>query len=269
MDYKKKYLKYKLKYLQAKKTFKGGMHGEEKAPAEEEEIIITVYTDAEPREISVRPKDAVHNAIAAAFGRQVKHIEEALLGNGAVESGYTFEDYGIEDGARLSVRFRAPKTFEEFVAEMIELNPNLTREDLMRGVEVAPLVRDASRVKGSVWWDNKRIAALPESIGDLTVDGNLQLNNNQLKELPASFGSLTVGGSLDLGYNNLATLPASFGSLTVGGHLSLKSNNLSELPANFSNIDVRGRVFLNDNPKLVITADELDTKWAAAKKARS
>ena len=25
MDYKKKYLKYKLKYLQAKKTFKGGM----------------------------------------------------------------------------------------------------------------------------------------------------------------------------------------------------------------------------------------------------
>ena len=48
------------------------------------------------------------------------------------------------------MRFRADKaTVEEVVAEMIELNPHLTREGLMRYVMgVDP--KDASRVKGYV-----------------------------------------------------------------------------------------------------------------------
>ena len=145
------------------------------------------------------------------------------------------------------MRFRADKaTVEEVVAEMIELNPHLTREELMRYVEVDP--KDASRVKGNVNWTYKGIKVLPESIGDLTVDGNLGLYNNNLATLPAGFGSLTVGGNLYLHYNNLATLPASFGSLTVGGDLDLSINNLATLPASFGSLQVGETVYLRDNP---------------------
>ena len=57
---------------------------------------ITVTTDAETRAVSARPTDAVHDAIAAEFGRSVAHIEEALLGDDAVQPGETFEQFGIE-----------------------------------------------------------------------------------------------------------------------------------------------------------------------------
>ena len=60
------------------------------------DFAVTVDTDAETRAISVRPTDAVHDAIAAAFGRPVEHIEEALLGDDAVQPGESFEQFGIE-----------------------------------------------------------------------------------------------------------------------------------------------------------------------------
>ena len=62
-------------------------------------------------------------------------------------------------------------------------------------------------------WDHKGIKVLPESIGSLTVGGDLHLQQNQLASLPEGFGSLTVGGHLNLGYNRLASLPEGFGSL--------------------------------------------------------
>ena len=137
------------------------------------------------------------------------------------------------------MRFRAPKaTFEEVVAEMIELNPSLTRERLMRGVEVD--AEDASRVEGDVHWGCKGIDVLPESIGDLTVGGRLYLDYNNLATLPASFGSLTVGGgTLSLGDNNLATLPASFGDLKVGGGVYLSGNPVAVSRPHFGGLDVR------------------------------
>ena len=59
-------------------------------------LTVTVATDAETRAISARPTDAVHDAIAAEFGRPVEHIEEALLGDDAVQPGESFEQWGIE-----------------------------------------------------------------------------------------------------------------------------------------------------------------------------
>ena len=59
-------------------------------------LIITVATDVETRAISARPTDAVHDSIAAEFGRLVEHIEEALLGDDAVQPGESFEQWGIE-----------------------------------------------------------------------------------------------------------------------------------------------------------------------------
>ena len=57
---------------------------------------ITVDTDAETKRISARPTDAVYDALAAAFGRPVEHIEEALLGDDAVPPGDSFDEWGIE-----------------------------------------------------------------------------------------------------------------------------------------------------------------------------
>ena len=59
-------------------------------------LTVTVATDDETRAISARPTDAVHDAIAAEFGRPVEHIEEALLGDDAVQPGESCEQLGIE-----------------------------------------------------------------------------------------------------------------------------------------------------------------------------
>ena len=114
---------------------------------------VTVHTDDETRTVSCRPSDAVHDAVAAAFERPVGHIEEVLLGFDAVQPGDTFDDWGIEastatcspnpnprripgwqDGARLSVRFRAAKaTVEDVADDVIELK-NQSVRDLQQGL---------------------------------------------------------------------------------------------------------------------------------------
>jgi len=119
-----------------------------------------------------------------------------------------------QDGARLHVRLRAAKaTVEEVAAEIATLNPGVSRERLMKYVEVDP--EDASHVKGKVNWSTEGIAVLPESIGDLTVGGTLHLGNNNLATLPASFGDLKVGGEVDLVGNPVAASGPRFDGLDV------------------------------------------------------
>ena len=147
MDYKKKYLKYKLKYLQAKQNFKGG------DPADPNQIIITVETiDTRPKELTVLETDKVNDAIAAAFEIRGRRFE-LFLGDGQVSGDDTFKNNGIEDGTRLSMSF-VKATVEEVVTDIIELNPHLEpqelRKRLLRGVEVDP--ENPSRVKGGVNW---------------------------------------------------------------------------------------------------------------------
>ena len=113
------------------------------------------------------------------------------------------------------MRLRPAKaTFEDVVADVIELNPHLTRGELMEYVEVD--AEDASRVKGRrLRWHGKGINALPESMGDLTVDGALNLDDNSLATLPESFGSLTVGGTVDLIDNPVAAYEPHFDGLNL------------------------------------------------------
>ena len=122
----------------------------------------------------------------------------------------------------------------------------LTVEVLIDGVEVDP--EDASHVLRGLNWGLRGIVVLPESIGDLTVDGHLWLEKNQLESLPTSFGSLTVGGDLLLYSNKLESLPESFGSLTVGGYLDLCDNQLESLPESFGSLTVGGYLVLKSNP---------------------
>ena len=64
-------------------------------------------------------------------------------------------------------------------------------------------------------WDlvGMGLTALPESLGDLTLSGDLNLSGNKISTLPESFASITVGGYLDLSCNSLDRRqwsPASF-----------------------------------------------------------
>ena len=60
-------------------------------------ITIVVDTDTETREVLIRPKQSIHNALAAAFGRLPEALEEVFLGDDAVLPDESFEQWGIED----------------------------------------------------------------------------------------------------------------------------------------------------------------------------
>ena len=66
------------------------------------------------------------------------------------------------------------------------------------------------------------------------------LEDMGLSALPESLGDLTLSGNLNLGYNKISTLPESFSSVAVGKDLALWNNEFSTLPESFPN--VKGRV---------------------------
>ena len=129
-------------------------------------------------------------------------------------------------------RVSSAMSIEGTIRDMVDLNPHLTVEVLMERVTF----EEAGCTLQSWNLARKGLTTLPESIGDLTLSGDLDLSYNQLTTLPESFGSLTVGGYLNLYDNQLATLPESFGSLTVGGNLFLYWNQLTTLPESFPNV---------------------------------
>ena len=228
-DIYKKYCKYKLKYLQLKQTLKGGM---DSVPS----VSITDTATQNVRKILFNPADNVYETIAEAFEKPVVKIMEVIMGHYVVDPSETFEEAGIEDGARLAVTF---VTVRQVMQDIVRLNDHLNVEKLMEYVDVDP--DDASRVTGNLFLNRKRIRALPESIGSLTVDGMLALSNNELRTLPESFGSLTVNSTLTLFNNMLETLPESFGSLTIGNDLYLNNNMLETLPESFGSLNMRNK----------------------------
>ena len=59
-------------------------------------ITVTMDTNAETQDVSACPTHAVHMAVAAAFGRPVKKVEEVLMGGDVVQPSVSFEQCGIE-----------------------------------------------------------------------------------------------------------------------------------------------------------------------------
>ena len=276
MDYKKKYLKYKLKYLQAKQTFKGGMETPNKV-SPPPHLTVTVATDTEEKVLTVLPTDAVHDAIMGAFRRR---INEVLFKERVVEPNESFTHHGIEDKGSLIVTFKEKVPLTEIIEDIIKVNYHLNDNELraelqqqlggvgegedlhldniLEGIQVLP--PDDESIP------NPEGLLLPESFCDLTVTGDLHLQNNNLTTLPASFGDLIVDGDLNLQDNNLTTLPETFGNLIVGtpadwprvyakrstplvnkGNIRLDNNKLANLPKSFDSLTVRGDLNLNTN----------------------
>ena len=211
-------------------------------------VTLMCVTDDSEIPITVFDTDDIISEIRGVLKLSNKYFRlQAKFGeNNQIEEGETFEDWDIEDGARICVSYNRRLTVAEVAAEVVALNPLLTVEELMENVEVDPA--DPLRVVGDLLWDEKGIRVLPESIRSLTVEGDVCLEGNQLESLPEDFGSLTVGGDLWLEENLLVSLPESFGSLTVGCNLSLSDNQLASLPEGFGSLTVGGKVWLIDNP---------------------
>jgi len=273
MDYKKKYLKYKLKYLQAKKTFKGGMEIPDKvSPPPCPTVTVTVITDTEEKVLTVLPTDAVHDAIMGAFRRRIDNV---LFEECTVEPDESFECQGIEDGESLIVTFKEKVELDEIIEDIIKVNYHLDKNELRAELQQRLVgVGEGEDLHLDDILEEIKVPPpplpqgllLPESFCDLTVTGNLHLQNNNLTTLPASFGDLIVDGDLNLQNNNLTTLPETFGNLIVGtpedlpyvhykhptpivdkGHIRLDNNKLANLPKSFSSLTVRGDLDLSTN----------------------
>jgi len=139
ISYKKKYLKYKKKYLQQKNLHFGGSNETKKTmdefvrsvsedlscPEEQSEISITF--SGEPEFFEIELDDIIINSLIVSFTRKSKmpqefkniifekkesfNIElEIFLGDDLIDSSLTFNEQGVETGARLSTNL----TFEEF-----------------------------------------------------------------------------------------------------------------------------------------------------------
>ena len=177
-------------------------------------------------------------------------------GDEITDSEGTFGEYGIEDGARITLAANTEPTPQEVAEEFVACNPGnpkVTVNELLNGEEVYEdgnkprLTRNADGSVKDWYFSEMGLVALPDSICSLRISGNLGLARNNLSTLPADFASITVGGNLRLDYNNLSTLPADFGSITVGGDLFLRGNTLSTLPADFASITVGGDLYLGGN----------------------
>ena len=77
------------------------------------------------------------------------------------------------------------------------------------------------------------ISLLPQSFGNIFVNGNLDLSHNKLIELPINFENIIVEGDLDLSYNELKSLPQNFLNIKNNGDINLTNNKLESLPNNF------------------------------------
>lgn len=191
------------------------------------QVTVTSPDQAETRLVA-QPDSNVYAVVAAAFGFDVKDIQRLGLGEIDVHDDESFADCGIEDSARLSVSFKTKKaTFREVLSGVETAKSLLARPVGDDDVLLDPA--DESHVLGDVHWQYANITGLPESIGDLTIDGSLFLNGNQLTTLPANFGNITIGGSLYLRSNDIRTLPESFHDINVGGRIDLGGNPVAAI----------------------------------------
>ena len=91
------------------------------------------------------------------------------------------------------------------------------------------------------------LAALPDSLRELTTLTQLNLAGNRLTELPDWLTGLTTLTQLDLSANRLAALPDRLGDLTALTRLDLTGNQLTALPDSLGRLTALTRLFLTAN----------------------
>jgi len=210
------------------------------------DTLVTLVTEREQREVDVSAGASVGNVVRREFGLGPKQFLAISLGGYEVAEFESFAENGIDDGARLDVRW-GHATWDSVWSDLIAQNPS--RNDAMRErrallhrkyVKMNPDGTLGSSCLGKVMQcdRNGKGITLPESFGFLVCSGNLDLSCMGLQSLPDSFHNIAVGGDLSLRSNRLLTLPESIGELRVGRTLNLKNNQLTTVPESFRHIEV-------------------------------
>ena len=257
-------------------TLKGGMEGDLNDKGNN--IILSTKGDTLNANVSSMDQ-TVHEFVMAYLQLETK--PKISFGGEEVDLRESFSNIGIEDGGILTISLEDLSTVEEVIDTIIDMNPEITKENLIERI-VIPNLDNISQdvflnsyiskiVFTQINLSELQLTILPDSFCNITVSGDLRLNHNQLKSLPdsfgnnikvgrdlflnhnqlvslpTSFGNIRVGGSVGLGYNQLKSLPESFGNIRVGRHLGLPYNQLTSLPESFGNIRVGGSVYLYEN----------------------
>ena len=250
MDYKKKYLKYKLKYLYAKNLYGGKQHEseneseEESEELEQESIDVFLIMNDFTEEITVQPGDKIFYSIKIKIpnGQMISRIffGDEVIYDYLVSDDYnsTFQDYDIEDGARLSIETK-DITVLDIIREIEQMNDITIRDTI--NVNYINEDKDPLHIV-QLHLSNSNIRILPISFCYLKIQNHLSLQDNQLTSLPEAFGLIKIGGHIRLHHNQLTSLPESFSSINIEGSLYLNDNQLTSLPESFSSINVEGSV---------------------------
>ena len=148
--------------------------------------------------------------------------------------------------SRLNFDLKTPSTIIGDL-DLSELKLDIGDKKLDFKLKLLPESIGFLTVKGNVDLSNNKLVALPENFGNLEIGGALFLSGNGLVALPENFYKLgKINGVLDLSDNLLASLPTNF-SLTVTEDLYLAHNYLTSLPENCGNLKVGGNLYLNNN----------------------
>jgi len=211
----------------------------------EDDDDMMIFCESDSREeirLNVKPTQLIHTALCRGYRVRATALDQVWFGEEPVLAGESFDDHGMEDGARLAVGLGRKATFPQVLEEILILNPNTHAQYSIVRLDK----KDPSRVLTNLNWESHGLLALPESFGDLRFDGDLNLANNELTALPESFGGLSVGRNLKLSGNRLTRLPDGFGSIRVGRDLSLARNPWRSFPTRIGELQV-GRDLLLGN----------------------
>jgi len=252
-----------------------------------EEDLQRVSSEMATREISCEPDNG-----GAPFSIRVQPDDEILPsiakhehGDGVMAAWWgadeitdrkvTFRDYGIEDGARLTVGRASHRLQDieamlgeghegcpgllqmgEFAEAMVACNPHLTVEDLL----------DPQRVERKRVWSN---GAYHYEKKILRWGLRSRMNRGQRKDkldihtLPDCFDLLPPDLTLDFSYNKITNIPPSFVNRCITGEdgskcLRLPQNAITEIPKHLAGvaidyIDLEGNQ-INELPAFLASA---------------
>ena len=151
-------------------------------------IEIEIRIDEETKKIRVNQNHIVHeNVIANIEDLGLPHnntrfiLQSITMGDDEISLEGTFNDNGIEDGARLNIQIRERFGISDVINHIMELNPDVNEERLRSRAKNINADRPW-HIEGNLNLSNLGIIELPESFGDLTVDGNLFVILDQKKQ---------------------------------------------------------------------------------------
>jgi len=214
-----------------------------------ESLSLTIRMEGTETRIDVRSLDPVGRTVAVALRLSASQALDCFLGEDLLDPESSFDDNGVDDGARLSV---GPiLDLNKIMDDICVLNKWLSKGALLknhrRGYDNGDLMQLNEDGTLHSWdlqanpdpnpdpnpdlesltltlrsWDLQelRIQELPDSFCRIRSTGDLTLSGNQLGQgrgLPEHFGAVQVGGTLELSNNDLRSLPESFGGIHVGG----------------------------------------------------